>query len=409
MEVGTLTLASGTTLSVDGVTVTVRDLDDAGASINLLNGGRIVRLFDVVAGGTTDLRACDASRGGLTKTGEGVLRLYDPALTGTVHVAAGTLTFSRWGLSDRYVRMTFKELLPFWYGDAQGNRPIGNLNGKVALYDVDGARCAFEEDPSVSFGVAAKDLQAGGLTAPEGTTFETTQYQNFNFFFSTSTGYTVRFTRCAVTNALDAGCWQTVTKRLLPSVPALDGFNFYAQWDFGNPTTWTVETSATGEEGSWRVVLDKRGERHPQMGANNSLWMNGGDTSPAYLLFYSEPGVRDVADTLAVQVDADATLDFTMKTGGQAIDRLVYDPTRGAGVISNVAFAANGTLEIVNASGKLGDYVGELPWTFSGETGETDNVKTWRVSFNGAEKRWMLRWQAGRLHLVRCGLVLVFR
>lgn len=406
VTVGSLELASGTTCVVDGATVTVTELDDHGARVDLVNGGRIVRLVDVEADALAECRNYEASRGGLTKTGAGTLRLYDPALTGTVHVAAGTLAFSRKGLPDRYVRLTFKELLPFWY--AGEYKPVGFLDGKVALYDVTGTRCAFTEDVPVTFGLAATELAEGGLTAPEGTTYSA-ENNNFNYFFATYTGYSVLFTRCAVTNAQDAGCWQSVTKRLRSDVPELDGVNFCGQWDHGNPTTWTVETSVTGEDGSWRVVLDKRGARHPQQAQSNSGWLNNSDgATPAYLFSYSEAGVRGLAETLAVQVDAGGTLDFAAKTGGQVLDRLVYDPSRGGGTIAHAVFAANGVLEIVSATGKVRDCDGELPWTFV-SAGEGVNVKTWKVVFNGVEVHRRLDWVDGKIRLLREGCVLVIR
>ena len=405
VTVGSLTLASGATCVVDGATVTATELNDHGARVELVNGGRIVRVADVDADELAECRDYEASRGGLMKTGLGTLRLYDPALTGTVHVAAGTLAFSRKGLSDRYVRLTFKELLPFWYG---GNyKPVGLLCGKVALYDANGARCSFKEDLPVRFGRAAVDLQEGEVTAPEGTTYWA-ENNNFNYFFATYTGYAVRFTRCAVTNTLDAGCWQSVTKRLRPDVPEVDGVNFCGGWDYGNPTTWTVETSATGEDGSWRIVLDKRGARHPNQGQNNTGWLNGVEAAPAYLFSYSEAGVRGLADTLAAQVDAGGTLDFSAKTGGQVLDRLVYDPSRGGGTISNVAFAANGVLEIVSETGKVSDCGDELPWSFV-SVGDGANVKTWKVLFNGVAVRRRLDWADGKLRLLRDGCVVVIR
>ena len=405
VTIGSLELAAGATCVVDGATVSVRELNDRGARIELVNGGRIVRTVDVAADALAEYRDYEASCGGLTKTGAGALRLYDPALTGTVHVAAGTLAFSRKGLPDRYVRLTFKELLPFWYAGAY--RPVGLLNGKVALYDGTGTRCAFKEDVPVKFGLAATELAEGGITVPEGTTYSA-RYDNFNHFFATYTSWTVTFTRCAVTNALDAGCWQSVTKRLRSDVPELDGVNFYASWNYGNPTTWTVETSATGEDGSWRVVLDQRGARHPQQNQHNSDWLNGDASTPAYRFSYSEAGVRGLAETLAAQVDAGGTLDFSAKTGGQVLDRLVYDPSLGGGTIAHAVFAANGVLEIVNATGTVGDCDGELPWTFVA-AGAGANVKTWKVVFNGVEVRRQLVWVGGKIRLLRDGFVLVVR
>lgn len=94
-------------------------------------------------------------------------------------------------------------------------------------------------------------------------------------------------------------------------MPELDGVNFCGQWDHGNPTTWTVETSATGDDCSWRVVLDKRGARHPQQAQSNSGWLNSDGATPAYLFSYSEAGVRGLAETLAVQVDVGGTQVFS--------------------------------------------------------------------------------------------------
>jgi hypothetical protein len=294
IEEGTLLLKStiaAKTLSVAaGATVTVTDSlkIENGATVNAINGGKIVRLSDVAT--TTDLRGEMIRSWDLIKTGAGELRLYDPQLSGFVRAAEGTLKFSKQGLSDRYIKLTFKELLQFWYGGSYSS--LKGLCTRVVFYDTSAALCLDSSSYNTRFvlGTHPSALTKGEVTAPADTVWTQTNndYGNPFFMFRSSGGVPPVWKTGAMTNAEDKVNFQILYYRLPDVIPtALDGVNLYSRWTYGNPKKWTLETSATGEDGTWHEVLAVD-ERTPGMSNNNCEWLNGNSAKPAYLLSYDE-------------------------------------------------------------------------------------------------------------------------
>lgn len=404
-----LTLKAGSILVVDGVTLRYFSLTDEGGEVVCLNGGRFEWSRTVDAGLTEVRRALVPD--GLVKDGAGALRLYDPALTGAVHVATGSLAFSRLGLSDRFLKFTFKELLPF------KDNPIGRLGVRVHFYDSDGVTSTNKE-PKVNAVVMGKDpstLAKGELTAPEGSTYDAPGtaaggWREISAMFRTegSGGNTPIWTTGLVTNALDDACWQTVWYRMSDALTTdFDGVNVSAAWNYANPRVWTIESSATGEAGTWRTVLDKN-ERCAGMDSSNSLWMNGDVTKPAYRLSYVERGVRGLADVLQAQVDAGATLDFTAKEGGQALDVITVDFARGGGVLKGARLAPSGMLVLVHATKAL--MAEPLPLVLE-DLGDAGHLANWLLVVDGVLRGRRLSYNAedGRITVHPNGLVLTIR
>ncbi len=403
----TLSVAAGATFTIDGATVTVTDSlkIENGATVNAINGGKIVRLSDVAT--TTDLRGEMIRSWDFIKTGAGDLRLYDPQLSGFVRAAEGTLKFSKQGLSDRYIKLTFKELLQFWYGGSYS--PLDGLRTIVAFYDTSAARCLDSSSYNTRFvlGTHPSALTKGEVTAPLDTVWGgPAGYHDPFFMFRSSGGHAAKWLTGAMTNAEDTVNFQIIYYRLPDIIPAaLDGINLCSSWGYGNAKKWTLETSATGEDGTWHEVLAVD-ERTPGMSQNNHSWLNGDYTKPAYLLSYDEPGVTGLAETLAVEADAGATIDFSMKTGGQTVNRIVYDAALGGGTLKNIVFAATGTLEIVNLDGVLDD---SALLTLVDADGAA-NLANWTVTKNGTPKpEWKASARNGGLFVNRSGLIVIVR
>ena len=104
----------------------------------------------------------------------------------------------------------------------------------------------------------------------------------------------------------------------------------------------------------------------------------------------------------AISISAGATL----KAEGEAIalDKLMIDAT-DAGTVDGFAFAASGTLEIVNAPAH-GDV--ELPAVFANVSG-LSNLRNWTCSVNGEPMKRQLRIVDGKFFLRVSGLRLLVR
>ena len=217
--------------------------------------------------------------------------------------------------------------------------------------------------------------------------------------------YFTNATQTICKDASDKSGWVTIWGRLKSDWAVLDGINFQAGWGWGIEKTWTVETSPTGEDGSWRVV---QGIVDMPTELENCGYgvLNKDATKPAAHFRYMEPGVTGLADVLQIRVDAGATLDFSAKTGGQAVDRIYVDAT--AGTVKNVVFAETGVIELVGESDDKAK--GLLPLVFDGVSG-TENLKNWTVvcGEKSVARRVKFSSSDNKLSLEPFGLIMIVR
>lgn len=423
--IGELTVAAGATLVVDGATVRYASSAGSVGTIELRNGAAKVRVIS----GTAESGAADASlamdrsglasEGTLEKMGETDLIVYDPAsVAGLVHVAGGALRFSKRGLSDRYLRLTVKECYPFVY---EGNVTYNGLWTKVGLYD---AADAFIDIGKLSGwgrgypdGTAASELTENGWAVPAETLYGGSAPSvadviggNNKVFPDMSYGVPqfTNATRTLCKDASNESGWQKIWGRIHSAVPAIDGINFASGWGWGIVKTWTVETSATGADGTWQVVQDVIDMPH-KLSYNNCGILNADATAPAAHFRYVEPGVTGLADTLQIRVDAGATLDFGAKTGGQVIDRVLIDATaESSGTVTNAVFAETGVIELVGGSDRSAK--GLLPLVFEG-VGGTANLANWTVECGGkaCNRRVSFASAERKVELKPCGTMMIMR
>lgn len=405
-RMGRLAVSAGATLIVDGGRIVCSGIEKSG-EIVCRNGGVVFLEMDGTEGDEAGmLRTPLWSTNALVKTGDVDLIVYDPAkIAGFVHVAGGALRFSKRGLSDKYFRLTFKECWPFWYYE-YGNRNA-RLSTKIGLYDSQDKPIHMGWGWNAAYGTPAIDLQAGQVTAPVGTVVVSGSLHAVVIGNTPSeTGYRPEFDKVQ-TNAADTATWQEITARFYADTPAIDGLNFNTGWEHGSPRVWTVETSATGQDGSWRTVMDVTNAPSPPN--NHHHGYIGGDISkPAYHFRYVEPGVTGLADVLQIQVDGGAVLDFTSKTGGQTVDRIVVDLAAGGGTVgtvSNVVFAASGVVELKGVS-RLPK--GELPLVCAAASGE-ENLANWTVAVAGKPRRGSVSLCGERLNVSADGMLLLIR
>ncbi len=389
--IGDLSIADGAKVVVDGATLTYAAPAGLGGTIELKNGAKGIRIVTGTEGEESGMdRSGLTSDSTLLKTGDTDLIVYDPtSVTGLVHVAGGALRFSKRGLSDKFFRLTVKECYP-WGGDATSASAYPGLLLKVGLYSAADTLIDTESGSSATNGTAASDLNENQWAVPVGTLFK-----GFGQYYSVASAFSgdlfpkysyvgapcfTNATKTLCKNASDESGWLTIWGRLKSTWAALDGINFVAGWGWGIEKTWTVETSPTGVDGSWRVVQEivdmphKLGSNNGYIDDNTPAVLNADKTKPAAHFRYMEPGVTGLADVLQIRVDAGATLDFSAKTGGQSVDRIYIDAT--AGTVKNVAFAETGVIELVGESD--GKAKGLLPLVFDGVSG-TENLKNWTV------------------------------
>ena len=422
--IGALTLAEGATLVIDGATVHTGTFDNAGGAVSYLNGGTLDFHQTVTDGETEEVRNWTMNGGtGFVKEGAGTLHLYDPAVTGLVHVAEGTLSFSRHGLLDKYFHLVFKEQCEYKAGD------IGEFYLRRWMWYAPNAATYIssprspEDYSSAGEGATPAELTPGQVTCRKNVdpfvvkyrqatsgaySYVTNDYQyiHWNFIAAGTSGRLCYYESCSLTNAADEASWLHLWVRL-PDMDkyadGIDGFNSWVDYGGGNLTAWTIESSATGEDGTWKTVSDVSG----YVPVNKYNLANGDDTKPQAQFSYTQQGVRNLADTLAVQVDSGATLDFTAKTGGQTVDRIVYDISKGGGTLKNVAVAAAGVLEIIDAGGAL-NYNQPLPLVFDGAS-DTGNFTNWTVTVNGSAVNRKLVFQSGALAFEQRGMIITFK
>ncbi len=403
-RMGRLVVSVGATLIIDGGRVVCSYIEKVG-EIVCRNGGVVIIETDGTAGTEAGmLRTPLWSPNRLVKTGDADLIVYDPeTVTGSVHVAGGALRFSKRGLSDKYFRLTFKECWPFWYDRQNHNK---RLHSKIGLFDSQDRLISMGWGWNATNGTPAVELKEGQVTAPIGTVIVNTNGNVHAVLIAndyTQTGYMPEFDKVQ-TNAADTATWQEITARFFANTPAIDGLNMYTGWDHGSPRVWTVETSATGADGSWRTVMDVTNAPSPP---NQNHWgYIGGDSSkPAYHFRYLEPGVTGLADVLQIQVDGGAVLDFTSKTGGQTVDRIVIDLTAGGGTVSNIVFATSGIVEL---KGTTQTPQGELPLVCAAASGE-ENLARWDVTVAGVKRAVRVSLRDERLVLTAAGTLLIVR
>ena len=415
--IGNLKIAEGAKLVVDGATLRYVADGDAG-TIELMNGAQAICVITGTEGEESGMdRSGLKSDTVLLKTGDTDLIVYDPAsVGGFVHVAGGALRFSKRGLADKFLRLTVKECYPYG-GDATSDAAYPGLFLKVGLFDAADAVVNLGNGSDAAFGTPASAPKGNQWSVPVGTLYSdlgrggclSGAFGGSKVFPNNGWGEPAftNATRTLCKEASDAGGWLSIWGRLPDGAAPLDGINFLTRPNLGwpAPKVWMVETSATGEDGTWRVVQDMTEPRSTLL-ANNSGILSGDGSSPAAHFRYVEPGVTGLADILQIRVDEGATLDFSAKTGGQTVDRIYIDAT--AGTVKNVIFAETGTIELVGANDR--SFTGLLPLVFESADG-VSNLANWQVVCDGkvCNRRVSFSAAEGKVSLSAPGFALILR
>lgn len=399
-QVASLRLAAGSKLIVDGCTFTrPANFTDEGAEVFFVNGGAI-------AYPANDSIFMPNFPSGVTKRGAGRTVIHDPAaLGGILHVAEGTLAFSRYGVTQPFYRWTFKSV-----------RENEKLTSKTSLAPVlvglwlwgtDGNRVAGDAMQSASAKVDPATLNPGYISIQcDYTWVEKMEYWHkypSNLFVSNNNGVYIATPESKLD---DPDSWFVFAYRLPADVQPVTGYDLQGGSDCLRVKDWTVEVSDDGT--NW-TTLDERNDQWSLDASGNQYYsvnyFDGGDRQHPTHKFaftgYLAPGVQNMPETIGAQVDAGTTLDFSCVTGGQGVNALVYDPTLGAGTIRNMKVAGTGNFDIRGETAATG----ELGYTFEG-LADAANFEKWTVTLNGKSTPRKLVFENGKLSLVAQGMVI---
>ncbi len=402
--IANLTVETGAALIADGCVVTLQG-ESVGASLGSANGGEFV------------------------KAGSSRTAIYDPgAITGALHVAAGSLVFSKYGFSQKHWRWTFTKV-------ASG---IGPLHlGRLWIFGTDGETVT-PNDPSLSGSAAFYTTYKNPntvLTTPGWVCFRhdpatnvvraagvgSTQGENrLQYCFRSDLAGDLQkhpLLGSPVIDPNNAASHLGVELYLKADAKPVTGYNIMAEDATGYPVSWKVEASDDGT--TWTTIETRNDEVHKRPGAY--YFFDGekanNDTPPSpltrgkplehfHFTGYRNDGLAPFDEPMALQVDAGAEIDLRAFTGGQPVNALTIDMALGGGTIHGGVIAAGGRLSLVNAAGAGDNLFAPLPLTLDG-TADIANLASWSVAIDGVAKRYKIVVANGTFRLAARGMTIV--
>ena len=383
-----LTAARGTSIVVDGCTLTLKALINDGATFSCVNGGRVVQYVDGRVGENYLVPSGITS---FVKNGTGTVVLHqDTEQLAGVHVTAGTLAVAKTGTANHWFRFSFTKM----------NNDQGLQLSEIRLMNSNGNPVGGLLD--VPNTCAISDMPAGSVLASDESYYlnETDSYKSRkpSALFDYQT-----WTRVWYGTAPS----ETAPKIFVVRLP--DDWEIY-QYNFRNgysgaihPTAWKVETSPDGI--NWMVSDCHSGVTPPS--ANGSFYNDG----VHYKVMSGSGGAVGFSPSAQVRVDRGAVLDCSRVTGGQVFSDITVDCADGSGFgkIVNAVFASTGVIRIENMPDGMKRGYCELPLVFVDVSG-AENLKEWTVIINGAEvSKRKAALQSGYLALMPSGLNIIVR
>ena len=395
VSIASLSIAAGATLLVDGCEFALPEqVDCVAGAIVCTNGGSVVTSAD------SSLFNPDLAQG-IVKRGAGKLIIYDPnSLDGLIHAEAGTLAFSRIGLTSPIYRWTFKELTdcPSW-----SSQPKTLILAKLCLLDANGGWIGTGAMANAADFTAPSDLPAGQIAWQSAITYKESVgswLKSLKKIFDDGDDRPILVS--PLIDPADSSTWISFAFRLPSGANPAVNYNLCTQYH--RPRSWVVEASEDGV--NWTVVDSRSGV----IPGDNTGYIRffDGETQPTpkfRLSGYVSPGVQNMPAAAAVQVDSGATLDFSSVTGGQSVNEIVIDLSAGCGTLTNAKAASAGTVRLIGVQTGYGAI--ETPFVTTG-IADSENLSAWSVVVDGKVRRgWKVRVQGGTLAVVPPGMVMV--
>ena len=409
-----LTTYRSATVIVDGCTLTVNALTDDDATFSCVNGGKLrVGLgtdseSNLLVEGST---AAAVAASEIIKTGTGTFLVHsEAALAADVHVAEGTLAFSRPGTTNHWLRFTFTkmnynsafQLSELVLMNAAGSRVDGG-GQSVNITSGVGAGTGGSYVANADAGCAPQDMAPQSIWANDQSWLLNEPDGGYRDRSPSAIFDGQSWTRLRYSTAPSDANPKVFVVRMSANTAETYQYNFRTGYSgTTHPTSWKVETSPDGV--NW-TYSDAHNDVTPPSGVQ--AYYNGG---VHYRLLGGRDGAAGFAAGANVQVDRGATLDCSHVTGGQTLSSLTVDCAAGTGdgTLVNVAFAAAGEVRLVNfpANTPLENY--ELPLVFT-DAADTANAHAWTLYVNGVATTKKLSYRNGRLICLPQGTALLFR
>ncbi|MBE6395992.1 MAG: hypothetical protein E7046_03190 [Lentisphaerae bacterium] len=409
-----LLVESGATLIIDGVTVVPSSgLAEVRGSLVLLNGGRLeasrmVENDERIAGFN--------SAGEWTKNGSGVMIIEDPSvMPSNVIVKAGTLAFSAVGYSCDLFKWNVTDWNNVGYFDRdKGAHDYRFYLGELGFVGPAGNRIGAKEIAAKASGTNPGDLEPGAAAFAAGTIFvgDIAGNGNAGNLFDEDQWPRVAVETPSTTNENGV----TLYVRLPSGSGPVSAINFQPGYG-GCPRAWTLSASHDGGL-TWKLLNEEEFIVGNYSDMKDMTWFGTAESGvPLRFRFYSAdlgfavPGVRNMPDSMRVEVAAGAVLDFTNVTGGQTVDAVTIDAASGGGTIRNARFAESGTVFLTGAPDGTGIDGLAIPILFEDCT-SAENLHSWRICVDGVMQiagRYHMDYRNGRLFILGRGFIITVR
>ena len=384
----------------------------------------------------------DGGRLSVVKEGDGVWQLIGTnTFTGSVFAREGTFLINNPSSRYKWYRLVVKEnayscdrydTTSSVGESAPGTpKPISAYEkgyvqlSHLALYDENGNNLVFgfkQKDPITQFafeGGDARVMEPGEVAIGQTGSFGgfTASSQLLQNLFNMS-GYPATGRLAASDGGVkknDPSTWMPIVVRLPDDAPAVVRMDFQCgrnssgvgSYNGRNMTAFRLDASADGvnwDEGIAENDAVDVPETFPK-------WDSDGSNTSASAVRKDKGMVLSGHETDKPLSDSHAFYSVGAANGGVVnvvglpyeVSGLVVDASASAGTISNVVFAASGTLDVQNAETSIGVPL-ELPGDFSGLTG-VGNIAGWSVTMDGeACRSRKIKVKNGRLTLYPRGL-----
>ena len=410
--VGMVELEDGATIVIDdGVDFAPGSLVQHGsATITTLGTGRFINDSD-----SPGAIVPPSLGGSFVKRGSGTTSIYAPqSLPDVLHVAEGSVVFSAYGLSQKFMRWTFSKT----------EASPGPLQfSKIWVFGTDGSHVATgltaandNTTASLAAGRVCWEYSSETNIANQtGTWYEQKSiiYKMFNDSLTSDKNHYPRLAS-PVIDPENPNSWVSIALRRKDGEANATGYNMRIANHVYSPSSWTVEVSDDGQ--NW-IQVDARTDVTP---AKTDWWAfydgkisaTADDYPIEHFIFtgYKSDGLEaDSAKAVTLQVDAGASLDLTAFTvAPQKIGGVTVDCAQGGGTILGGAIASTGTLTILNGAGNFA-FGSPLLLTLT-DVANAGNLRNWSLFVDGVEVKGRVRLDRdGHPVVAAFGNVVLFR